>query len=71
MKENKSLTTVFFKIRNIKNELETCFFLIFLTFIVFLVITVSPQLLSKIQPDSNDYIINNGTRKSLYALHPT
>ena len=68
MKENKSLTTVFFKIRNIKNELETCFFLIFLTFIVFLVITVSPQLLSKIQPDSNDYIINNGTRKSLYAL---
>ena len=68
MKKNIILTTVFFKIKNMKSELETFVFLTFSTFLVFLVITISPQLLSEIQPDSNDYLMNNGTRKSLYVL---
>ena len=68
MKKNILLTKVFLKVKNIKKELEAFGFIIFSTSLIFLVITISPQLLSEIQPDSNDYIINNGTRKSLYAL---
>lgn len=56
---------IYKQIKNVKSEL---LLFIIITFLVFLAITVSPQLLSEIQPDSNDYIINNGTRKSLYAL---